>query len=104
MKNGTYKYDLEMNTPLGKRRGNLKLIVWNNFLNGYLTMFNRTFPIKEGMLDGNEVCFSGDMKTLMNMLPYKAQGNTNVSGITLMIETTRGNYPATGVLTGVRGN
>ena len=56
MDNGTYKYDLEMNAPLGKRRGNLELIVWNDFLNGTLTMFTRTFPIREGKLD---TCFDG---------------------------------------------
>jgi len=102
MENGTYKYDLEMSTPLGKRRGNLELIVWKDFLNGYLTMFTRTFPIREGKLDGSNVAFSGEMKTLMNLLSYKAQGAANASGITLMIETNQGRYPVTGVLTEVR--
>jgi len=102
MENGTYKYDLEMSTPLGKRRGNLELILWKDFLNGYLTMFTRTFPIREGKLDGSKVAFSGEMKTLMNMLPYKAQGSASSSGITLTIETNQGRYSVTGVLTEVR--
>ena len=102
MDNGTYKYDLEMSTPLGKRRGNLELIVWKDFLNGYLTMFTRTFPIREGKLDGSNVAFSGEMKTLMNLLSYKAQGAANASCITLIIETNQGRYPVTGVLTEVR--
>jgi len=102
MENGTYKYDLEMSTPLGKRRGNLELIVWKDFMNGTLTMFTRTFPIREGKLDGSKVAFSGEMKTLMNMLPYKAQGSASSSGITLTIETNQGRYSVTGVLTEVR--
>jgi len=42
------------------------------------------------------------MKTLMNLLSYKAQGAANASGITLMIETNQGRYPVMGVLTEVR--
>jgi len=99
MENGTYKYDLEMITPLGKRRGNLELIVWNGFLNGYLTMFTRTIPIREGKKDGNNVSFCGDMKTLMKMLPYSAEGTLLASGIELTVETDQGKYPVTGVLT-----
>ena len=48
MVNGTYRYDLVMSTPLGKRHGSLELMVWNHFLNGYLTMFTRTIPRRTG--------------------------------------------------------
>ena len=102
MENGTYKYDLEMNTPLGKRRGNLELMVWGDFLNGYLTMFTRTIPIQNGKRDGKQISFSGDMKTLMSTLPYRAQGSINASCLELEFATERGKYPASGVLTEVR--
>ena len=102
MENGTYRYDLEMNTPLGKRRGNLELMVWGNFLNGYLTMFTRTIPIRSGKCFGNKVSFGGDMKTLMKMLPYQAEGTLSSGGAELIIETQQGNYHATGILTEFR--
>ena len=102
MDNGTYHYDLEMRTPLGIRRGNLELMVWGDFLNGYLTMFTRTIPIRNGKRSGNKITFEGDMKTLMNMIPYKAEGVVISSGISLMIETAQGNYPVTGLLTEAR--
>lgn len=102
MENGTYKYDLEMSTPLGKRRGNLELMVWGDFLNGTLTMFTRTFPIRDGRRSGGSILFHGDMKTLMKMLPYQAEGTLLSSGIELTIETDQGKYPVTGVLTEVR--
>ena len=99
MDNGTYHYDLEMRAPLGMRRGNLELIVWGDFLNGYLTMFTRTIPIQNGSRDGNNIFFSGDMKTLMNMLPYKAEGTVSENGITLVFSTSQGQYPSKGSLT-----
>lgn len=102
MENGTYKYDLEMSTPLGKRRGNLELMVWGDFLNGTLTMFARTIPIKDGKRNGRKVSFQGDMKTLMKMLPYQAEGTVQTSGIELTFETEQGTYPVTGVLTETR--
>lgn len=97
MENGTYQYDLEMRTPLGLRRGNLELMVWGDFLNGYLTMFTRTIPIQNGKRSGKQISFCGDMKTLMSTLTYKAEGNISGSDIRLMIETNRGVYPVTGV-------
>ena len=98
MENGTYLYNLEMTTPLGIRHGSLELIVWKNFLNGYLTMFTRTIPIGEGMCDGNNVSFRGDMKTLMKMIPYQAEGQVSGNKISLDFMSESGHYHATGAL------
>ena len=99
MENGTYRYDLEMSTPLGKRRGSLELMVWGGFLNGYLTMFTRTIPIRDGRWEGQDLAFAGDMKTFLKTLPYKAHGTLTHSGLELVIATEQGDYPVTGVLT-----
>lgn len=103
MENGTYRYDLEMTTPLGRRRGSLELMVWDRFLNGYLTMFTRTIPIREGYLDRQRISFSGDMKTLLKMSPYQASGSLSPSGVELIISTEQGEYPVTGILTESKG-
>ena len=102
MENGTYTYDLEMRTPLGKRRGNLELMIWKNYLNGSLTMFARTIPIKGGTINGNNIAFNGVMQTLMSTLPYQAQGSIHTTCLELEIATERGKYPTSGVLTEVR--
>lgn len=102
MDNGTYKYDLEMSTPLGRRRGNLELMIWGDFLNGYLTMFTRTIPIRSGKRNGNKITFDGDMKTLMNVIAYHAEGSVTQSGVNMVISTQQGEYPVTGVLTEAR--
>ena len=98
MENGTYLYALEMHTPLGTRRGYLELIVWENFLNGYLTMFTRTFPIQNGKRSGNHISFNGEMKTMMKSLSYQAEGKITGNKISLVLATNNGHYNATGLL------
>ncbi len=95
MLDGTYKFDLEMRTPLGKRHGTLELTAWNNLLNGYLTMFTRTTPII-GKCEENNITFEGSMITLMNTLTYQAEGIVTASGLDMMIVTKQGKYPVTG--------
>ena len=102
MKDGIYRFDLEMDTPLGRRRGNLELIIEKNWMNGYLTMFTRTIPIRNGMLTGSSLCFEGDMKTLTKMLPYKAEGTVTQSSLEMVISTQQGVYPVKGMLAEVR--
>lgn len=103
MENGSYLYAVEMSTPLGKRRGQLELIVWENFLNGYLTMFTRCFPIQNGKRSGNHVSFQGEMKTIMKSLSYQAEGKIAGKKISLVLTTDSGSYQTTGFLTGEKG-
>lgn len=98
MKNGTYRYDLNMQTPLGRRRGKLELIIEKNWINGCLTMFTRTVPIRSSVLTGNQISFEGEMITVMNRLPYKAKGTVSVSGVELTLTTPKGEYPVLGTL------
>ena len=93
-----YCYDLEMTTPLGIRRGNLELRRHGDDLSGVLTMFTRTIPIQEGRCSGNHISFRGDMKTLMKLLPYRAEGELGEHGLALQITTEQGCYPTKGVL------
>lgn len=103
MKNGTYIYCLQMKTPLGMRRGNLELMVEGTFLNGYLTMFTRTVPIKDGRIEDGHLSFCGDMRSPLKTLPYRAEGTVNASGVELLITTELGKYPASGEITQTRG-
>ena len=76
MKNGTYKYALEMMVPLGKRRGLLELKVSNNKVGGFLTMFTQRLPLETAILNGTELSFAGEMKTLMYPLKYNVHRPT----------------------------
>lgn len=102
MKDGIYTYDLVMTTPLGKRRGSLELMVEGAFMNGYLTMFTRTIPIRNGHCSGNHFSFVGDMKTFMKMIPYEAFGAVTGNRLDMTIITNQGSYPTLSTLTNSR--
>lgn len=98
MQNGIYRYCLEMAAPLGKRFGSLSLVIQENHVGGELTLLAGTFPVTEGCRTGNRLRFTGEMKTLVNRIPYMAEGtvNTDCSRIDLVFFTQRDAYPAVG--------
>lgn len=96
MKDGTYRYSLEMTTPLGQRRGNLEITVHDQAVDGELTMFTRKEPILRGRCEGSRITFTGDMKTLTERIPYCAEGTVNGSRIDILFTTGKGNYSAVG--------
>ncbi|MGM9587756.1 MAG: hypothetical protein ACI3VA_09750, partial [Candidatus Limivicinus sp.] len=78
------------------RRGSLELVVREQIVDGKLTMFTRTLPILRGRCEGSQISFAGDMKTLTEMIPYRAEGTVNGSRIDILFTTRKGNYPAVG--------
>ena len=98
MENGSYRYSLEMQTPLGLRRGELVLSKLGESLTGQLTMFLRTTPIFEGKLSGYYVSFSGEMKTMIKDIRYKAEGSLRGNKISVVFATPTCHFPAKGFL------
>ena len=96
MKNQNRTYVLEMETPLGKRRGVLNLIMLGDSVSGDLTLFTRTAPILEGHRIGDSLAFQGEMKTLVGALPYQANGTLGEDTLEMEICTARGHYPVRG--------
>ena len=99
METGNRTYALEVQTPLGKRRGSLSFTAQGRTLTGELTLFTRTTPIQEGSLEDGRITFRGEMKMLVGMLPYQARGTLREKGLDMELSTPRGSYPVTGVQT-----
>lgn len=99
MENLTCTYALEMDTPLGRRRGALKLHLHQDSVSGELTLFTRTAPIQGGHRSGSDLTFRGEMKTLAGTLPYQASGTLWENCLELEIRTARGHYRVRGVRT-----
>lgn len=96
MKDGAYRFGLEMTTPLGLRRGSLELTVHDQAVDGELTMFTRTEPISRGRCEGNRISFAGEMKTLTERIPYRAEGTVIGSWIDILFTTGKGSYSTVG--------
>ena len=99
METFTCAYALEMDTPLGKRRGSLTLHLLEKALSGELTLFTRTTPIREGRRSGSDFTFRGEIKMLVGALPCEVCGTLRENGLEMEIRTARGRYPCRGVLT-----
>lgn len=99
MENCTCTYALEMQTPLGKRRGVLTLNLRGGRVGGELTLFTRSAPIQSGRRSGDNFTFQGEMKTLVGLLPYQANGTLHEDSLEMEIRTVRGLYPVRGVRT-----
>ena len=97
MKNRNHTYVLEMETPLGKRRGILNLILLGDSISGELTLFTRTTPILEGHHIGDSLTFQGEMRTLVGALPYQASGTLGEDTLEMEISTARGHYAVRGI-------
>lgn len=102
MENGRYTYDIRMETPLGRRRGNLELMVEKHFLFGYLTMFTGTVPIRDGHIAKEHISFCGDLLNPMKTLFYRAEGTVRGSSLSFRITTELGTYPVSGKITQAR--
>lgn len=96
MRNGKYHYAVVMDVPLGKRSGCLDFTVCGNKIIGFMTMFMETLPITEGQCIGNQISFSGKMKTILNSFAYVADGKIDRDQIRLLFHTEHGDYPAQG--------
>ena len=99
MENQTRAYALEMDTPLGKRRGVLKLNLRDDSVSGELTLFTRTAPIQNGHRQGDSLTFQGEMNILVGVLPYQARGILREDSLEMEITTARWHYPVRGVRT-----
>lgn len=96
MINGIYQYAIEMKAPIGSRYGRLILEICDEITSGTLTLFRQTLPISAGKCIGNQVRFSGDMKTLLYTLPYRAEGTIESASIELKFQTEKGCFDAIG--------
>lgn len=103
MKDGSYRYGIEMTVPLGRRYGQLELRIDGGSVQGVLTMFNRAVPIEGGQCAGSAIQFNGAMRTLSALFHYIARGRVSAHFIELDFDTERGSYHALGTSKAARG-
>ena len=102
--NGIFRYTVEMRSPLGPRPGALELEVCEERINGTLTLFQQTHPIRSGRHTGSSISFSGMIQTLLYPLLYTADGQFSGEGIHLTLHTEKGSFGLTGTaITGEEG-
>ncbi len=78
-------YDIILNTPIGKKTGELKAKIENGKLHGTLSLLGRTEEI-HGTVDDNGKCsLKGKFVTLLKTIDFTADGTINWDGIRLNV-------------------
>ncbi len=91
-------YDILMNTPLGKKKGELKAKIENGKLTGFLSLFGNTEPI-EGTVDEKGNCsLKGRFMTLMKSVDFTADGTIDLEALRLAVKGDCGYYEIMGQL------
>lgn len=96
-------YDIFLNTPLGKKRGELRVNIENGKLIGFLSLFGHTELI-EGTVDENGKCLlAGKFITLLNTVSFSADGVINHDILNLKVKSGGSVYEMEGVIYDIEG-
>ncbi|MDO4344956.1 MAG: hypothetical protein Q4C50_09160 [Eubacteriales bacterium] len=89
-------YAIEMQTPMGKKQGTIRVITEQETMNGYLTVLDHSTPFT-GSIDGEGHCkFTGSIVTLMRTIDYEASGKMEDDSISLDIHGERNVFQVVG--------
>lgn len=79
-------YDIILHTPLGKRKGELKALIENGRLNGFLSVLGHTEPM-EGTVDESGRCaLRGKFVSLMKSVSFTADGTIAPDALRLAVK------------------
>ena len=67
-------YDIEVESPIGKRPGKLELTTTGNTLNGTYVGEGAQNPITNGTVSGDEFAFSSEVSTMMGRIKLEFRG------------------------------
>ena len=91
-------YDVLLQTPLGKKKGELNAKIENGALNGFLSLLGHTEPV-EGSVDENGNCtMNGKIVSLMRSIHFVANGTIDYNAIRLTVKGDAGHYEMIGQL------
>ena len=96
-------YDILLNTPLGKKEGELRTTVQDGKLTGFLSLFGNTEPI-HGTVDENGLCFlRGRFITLLSTVNFTADGWLGAQVLQLHLRGEKNLYEMSGALRAEKG-
>lgn len=94
MVDGTYEVSLK--SPMGLKKGELKLHSEGGVLSGGMTVMGKENPIGPGTAEGDNFSFSGELKTAVGKLAYMCEGRVEGNAISGVAKTKKGDLPLTG--------
>lgn len=96
-----YTYDITLDAPLGQKCGILVLSAITGEFRGVLSLMTFHNPVYGAANSGGECTLMGRMRTLMQNLPFTAEGKIHPDGLELTVHWDGKNYPLHGKIKGV---
>lgn len=90
------KYQVQMETPLGRRAGMMEVEIENHVVTGYLDVLSHAEPIAGSIQEGGRCCLTGRLITLLNVIPYTATGQITMDSVELLLTGGRNVFRLTG--------
>ncbi len=92
-----YRYRIQVQTPMGMRRGFLELTLGGPALTGVLTVMGRREPV-EGILNRDGSCtLRGRLRAMSREFVFSAVGRVDCQGLTLTVTSGRSTFQVTGI-------
>ena len=91
-----HRYQIQVSTQLGMRRGTLAWSEQGSILQGTLHFLHRANPFSGQVCSAGRRTFSGQIQTLVSHIPYQADCVLTGSGLTGTFRTASGDYSIIG--------
>lgn len=91
-----HRYQIQVSTQLGMRRGTLTWTEQGSALQGTLHFLHRANPFSGQVCSAGRRVFSGQIQTLVSRIPYQADCVLTGSGLTGTFHTASGDYAIVG--------
>lgn len=86
-----YEYEIVLSTPIGDRKGVLSIKIDNDRLEGVLSVLEQNNDVS-GRINTEGICFmEGGIKTIVQTIPFQAEGELNDQSIHLVLHTVKDN-------------
>ena len=95
MENGIYK--IKVASPKGVQDAELNLNADGTVLNAELLMKGKPLPTDAGTINGDEIAFSGKLKTPVGKMDYDFAGKIDGTTLSGVMKTKKGDFPVKGV-------
>lgn len=92
----TGKYEVSLKTPMGLKKGELILSDAEGIITGKMVVMGKENEIDPGKSDGDNLTFSGKLKTAMGVVPYTCEASVSGGTISGTVKTKKGDMSLTG--------
>lgn len=91
-----HKYEIELEVPLGIRKGIMSISIKENHVCGELEALGNKELFQGTISDDGVICITGTLVSLVHNIPYKGIGNMEENSLQMLLCVQDDSYKVTG--------